>query len=402
MFGWFNTLFTNLGKHDGVQNTKPMGTCIEGVKSPRVDNSLQIGTIWQCVDLIARTFASLRIDVIKEDRDGRQIEDKSCNLYNLLAKRPNSWMTPYDFWHYMSCSRIMRGNAYARLYRNGRNEVIAMVPLPSDQMVVEAENNNVIYYYTEDGKITKFSSDDILHWRGLGNCFAGLSLLEYMQSTITESNSAQTNAISIFANKGKVNGILTADGILNNLQKSEITKQFQNMRENNQIPVLPASLRFQQLSLSPADTQLLETRKYTSSEICRWLGVPESMLTGEASNISEVERHFYRTTILPLCTSAEELCSMKIPCTSEKGHRVKFRLSELNRASDSERASLNATYVQNGIKSRNEIRREEGLRDVAGGDILTAQVNLSSLENLKYNYNNGGASGDVPEQPIKQ
>lgn len=127
------------------------------------------------------------------------------------------------------------------------------------------------------------------------------------------------------------------------------------------------------------------------------------MLTGESSNIAEVERHFYRTTILPLCTSAEELCSMKIPCTSEKGHRVKFRLSELNRASDSERASLNATYVQNGIKSRNEIRREEGLRDVEGGDILTAQVNLSSLENLKYNYgNNVGTSGDVPEKPIKQ
>lgn len=402
MFGWFRTIFTNLGKHDGIQNTKPLGTCVEGVVIPRVDNSLQIGTIWQCVDLISRTLASLPIDVIKEDREGRQIEDKSCNLYNLLARHPNSWMTPYDFWHYMCCSRIMRGNAYARLYRNGRGEVIAMIPLPSDQMVVNLEDNEIIYYYTEDGKITKYKSDDILHWRGLGNCFAGLSLLEYMQSTITESNSAQTNAINIFANKGKLNGILTADGIINQPQKEEIMKQFNRMREENTIPVLPASLRFQQLSLSPADTQLLETRKYTSSEICRWLGVPEAMLTGESSNINNVERHFYRTTILPLCTSAEELCSKKIPCTSEKAHRVKFRLSELNRASDSERASLNATYVQNGIKSRNEVRREEGLKDVAGGDILTAQVNLSSIENLKYNYNSTGMSGDVPEKPIKQ
>lgn len=402
MFGWFRTIFTNLGKHDGIQNTKPLGTCVEGVLSPRVDNSLQIGTIWQCVDIIARTLASLPIDVIKEDREGRQIEDKSCNLYNLLARHPNSWMTPYDFWHYMCCSRIMRGNAYARLYRNGRGEVIAMIPLPSDQMVVDLEDNEIIYYYTEDGKTTKYKSDDILHWRGLGNCFAGLSLLEYMQSTITESNSAQTNAINIFANKGKLNGILTADGIINQPQKEEIMKQFNRMKEENTIPVLPASLRFQQLSLSPADTQLLETRKYTSSEICRWLGVPEAMLTGESSNINNVERHFYRTTILPLCTSAEELCSKKIPCTSEKAHRVKFRLSELNRASDSERASLNATYVQNGIKSRNEVRREEGLKDVAGGDILTAQVNLSSIENLKYNYNSTGMSGDVPEKPIKQ
>lgn len=402
MFGWFTSLFTNLGKRDGLQYTKPLSTCIEGVKAPKVDNSLQIGTIWQCVDLIARTFASLPIDVIKEDRDGRQIEDKSCNLYNLLAKNPNSEMTPYDFWHYMCCSRIMRGNAYAQLYRNKRGEVIAMMPLPSDQITVDLEDNTLTYYYNENGTITKYRSEDILHWRGLGNGFVGLSLLEYMQSTITESNSAQTNAISIFANKGKLNGILTADGILNNLQKAEMSKQFQSMHESNQIPVLPASLRFQQLSLSPADTQLLETRKYTSSEICKWLGVPEAMLTGDSGNINDVERHFYRTTILPLCTSAEELCSKKIPCTSEKAHKVKFRLSELNRASDSERASLNATYVQNGIKSRNEVRREEGLKDVEGGDILTAQVNLSSIENLKYNYTSDNSSGTLSSQPIKQ
>lgn len=402
MFGWFRTLFTNLGRHDGWQNTMPMTTSIEGVKSPKVDNSLQIGTVWQCVDLIARTFASLPIDVIKEDREGRKIDDKSCNLYNLLARNPNEDMTPYDFWHYMTCSRLLRGNAYALLYRNGRGEVIAMIPMPSDQMVVGYKDGKVAYFYEEDGKITEYSSNNILHWKGLGNGIVGLSVLEYMQSIITETNSAQNNAISIFANKGKLNGILTADSILNNLQKSEIAQQFQRMRDNNSIPVLPASLKFQQLSLSPADTQLLETRKYTSSEICRWFGVPEAMLTGESSDITEVERHFYRTTILPLCLSVEQLCSKKIPCTSEKSHIVKFRLSELNRASDSERAALNATYVQNGIKSRNEVRREEGLKDVEGGDILTAQVNLASIDNLKYNIYNGSSSNNLSPQPIKQ
>ena len=175
------------------------------------------------------------------------------------------------------------------------------------------------------------------------------------------------------------------------------------MRENNSIPIIPASLRFQQLSLSPADTQLLETRRYTSSEICRWFGVPEAMLTGEASKIEDVERHFYRTTILPLCLSADQSCSKKIPCTSEKSHIVKFRLSELNRASDAERASLNATYVQNGIKSRNEVRREEGLKDVDGGDILTAQINLASIENLKYNnFGENVSNSALTPEPIKQ
>ena len=157
MFGWFKTIFTNLGRYDGLQNSTPLTTCIEGVKTPKVDNSLQIGTVWQCVDLISRTFASLPIDVLKEDTDGRKINDKSCNLYHLLAKNPNSDMTPYDFWHYMMSSRLMRGNAYARLYRNKRSEVIAMIPLPADQMQVSyKDGRTIIFTTTENGRITEY------------------------------------------------------------------------------------------------------------------------------------------------------------------------------------------------------------------------------------------------------
>lgn len=72
----------------------------------------------------------------------------------------------------------------------------------------------------------------------------------------------------------------------------------------------------------------------------------------------------------------------KIACAEGKDHIVKFRLSFLNRASDAQRAALNATYVQNGIKSRNEVRREEGLRDIAGGELFTAQTNLAPLDML--------------------
>ena len=79
-------------------------------------------------------------------------------------------------------------------------------------------------------------------------------------------------------------------------------------------------------------------------------------------------------------------------------------MSKVNRASDSERAVLNATYVQNGIKTRNEVRREEGLKDMEGGDVLTAQTNLAPVEQLGVeNYNPEQTSQTpVTTQPQKQ
>lgn len=400
MFGWFKTLFSNLGDQKGWQNNTPLGTQIESVKPITVDSSLQISTVWQCIDLIARTIATLPIDVLKADVNGRNVRDTACSLHKLLAVAPNSYMTPFEFWHYMTTSRILRGNAYAKIHKI-QNEVVALTPLSADQMnVLVTPDGDIEYHYIVDGEQYIYGMDEILHWKGLGNGFVGLSVLEYMQTTTTETTYAQNNAVSMFANKGRLSGILTSEGILNSNQKKNLAEQFQAMRNDNGIPVLEANLKFHQLTLSPADTQLLQTRQFTINELCKWFGVPVGMITGESSSLELLSRHFYKTTILPLCISAEQMIMQKIPCKKE--HVVKFRLSMLNRASDSERATLNATYVQNGIKTRNEVRREEGWEDIEGGDIATAQTNLAPLEQLGKFDPSQTPQTNLTTEPLKQ
>ena len=65
-------------------------------------------------------------------------------------------------------------------------------------------------------------------------------------------------------------------------------------------------------------------------------------------------------------------------------HEVRFRLGELNRADDQARAAIYATQVQNGLRTRNEIRNAEGWNpaDVDHADTLTVQSNLIPLEKL--------------------
>ena len=377
MFNFIKGLF---GQYRGYQRTEPAVAIVPEVRAPTIDNLLQIPEIWNCVGKIANTMASLPCDVLKITENGRTEIDKDCDLFYLLSRKPNKDMTPFDFFRAMTLNFLIHGNAYALISRAGK-KVIALTPLNAKQMRVKVENAVSYEYYSKDDEIVSYSADDILHWKNIGNGIVGMSLADFARSTLTEAASAQNAAIDIFKNKGKLTGILTSQNILSKAQKTEISEQFAAMRSMGRMPVLPADLHYQALSASPAEQQLLQTREFIVKQFCAWFGVPMALINGEGSALDETLNFFYKTTILPICSSLEQAIMNKIACDDSE-HIVKFRLSFLNRANDAQRAQLNATYVQNGIKTRNEVRREEGLKDVEGGDTLTAQTNLAPIDQL--------------------
>lgn len=404
MFGIFKFLFTNLGQKSGYQNDTPLSQPIENNKPVGVDGALQIATVWQCLDLISRTFATLPLDILRRGGNGANYIDTKHHL-NFIFNAPNKYMTSYEFWQYMCLSRELKGNAYALITRNSDGEIISLEPLNPDQVnVFIDENSNIIYTYYKDGEVYNFLSDQIIHWKGLGNGIIGLSVLDYMRTTVSETFYTQQNAVNQFAQKGSANGVLISDQILTPKQKAELKDGFDTSRFNGKTPVLDASLRYQQLSLSPADTQLLETRKFTTEEIKKWFGIPTTLLSESGEISQEVVRYFYQSKILPICVSAEQVLIRKLLNKGENlDYFCKFRLSTINRASDVDRATLNATYVQNGIKTRNEVRREEGWCDVVGGDTLTAQTNLAPLDQLGINNQQNSAKfNQLVNAPVKQ
>ena len=383
MFSFFKGLF---GQYKGYQRTEPTTAIVPDTKAPTVDNLLQIPEIWNSVSKIANTMASLPCDVLKIAENGRTEIDKDCDLFYLLSRKPNKDMTPFDFFRAMTLNYLIYGNAYALISRAGK-KVIALTPLNAKQMRVKVENSITYEYYSKDDKIISYSAENILHWKNLGNGIMGMSLADFARSSLTEAASAQAAAIGMFKENGKQTGILTCDNMLTDRQKVEIAEQFSAMRSMGRIPVLPAALRFQPLSATPAEQQLLQTREFIVQQFSSWFGVPQTLIKGEGNNLDESLNFFYKTTILPICTSFEQAIMTKIACDDSE-HVVKFRLSFLNRANDAQRAQLNATYVQNGIKTRNEVRREEGLKDVEGGDTLTAQTNLAPIDQLNVaNFN---------------
>lgn len=383
-FGRFNALADSTGS----QNPVPASSLVPDAANVGVDGALQLSTVWACIDRRATTIASLPFFAY-ESVNGQRTLARTSRLYQLLHDSPNSRMTPYEFWRAMMLNYDLRGNGYARLERDAKGEVFAMWPMAADQVEVKVlDDGSMVYAYHIQGNIAVFSADSVLHLKNLGNGTTGLAKLDYMRPAIDEAAKAQTAASKVFGSGGKPTGLLMIDRVLGKEQREALLKSFSGMAEGStsKLQVLEAGMTYQQISMTPEDQQLLETRKFSVEEICRWFDVPpvlvhHSNVTAWGTGIEQIIDGFHKFSIRPMLVNIEQAVQKRVLTPGQRARMsIEFALDALLRGSLKDRMAIYAQGVQNGIYKRNEARQLENLPPYPdGGDDLTAQSNLVPL-----------------------
>lgn len=397
--GWGGPLGTASGQQLGL----PLAPIIDQTKLTPPDAALQISAVFACVEILAQTISTLPLYVYRDKR-GVRVPDKMSRLWLLLHESPNRWMTPSEFLSAMVVNRMLRGNAYALIERDSAGEPIALVPLSPDQMEVSVVEGGEVYVYYQDGDITALAPENVIHWKGLGNGFLGLSKLDFMRATTNEAIRAQDNANSLYGKGSKPTGVLQTDSKLSAEQVTALMTRFQTSMTSSGggLIIADRGLKYSQMSLSPADAQLLETRRFTIEEICRWFGVPGVLVgtTGQTtwgSGIEQIVSGFHKFTIGPLCKQLEQVLERRLK--NYEPITIEFKMDGLLRTDPASRAAFYSTMSQNGAMTRNEIRRLENLPPVEGGDELTAQSNLVPLRKLGTVE---PASSPINGEPVRQ
>lgn len=388
----------------GQQVPVPSGPLNPGTQSVNVDGALQISTVWACVDRRATTIASLPFFAYQQV-DGQKELARNTRLYAVLHDSPNSRMTPFDFWRAMMMNYDLRGNAYARIERDDNGEVVALWPMPADQVEVQVlEDGTMVYLYLWGPDMAVFAAENVLHIRNLGNGTMGLAKLEFMRSTTDEAAKAQGAASRMFGADGKPTGVLMLDKVLNDSQRKAMQARFSEMSLGNtsRLYLLEANMKYEQLSLSPEDQQLLETRQFGVAEICRWFDTPPVLVHAEATQwgagIYEIKDGFYTLAIRPTIINIEQAVRKQVLTARQRATmHAEFSLDALLRGDPVKRAEINAKNVQNGLKTRAEIRQMEGDPYIDGTDVLTAQSNLVPLNMLGKVAASGGSGANIAQ-----
>lgn len=404
LFGWFRG-GTVLTERVGDQIPLPMTALVPDTQQIGPDSALQIATVWACVNRRATAIASLPLFTYRRLASGQKQLARGSRLYQLLHDSPNARMTAYEFWRAMLMNHDLRGNAYARIDRDtSTGEAISLWPMPADQVEQEVlEDGSIVYTYRLGNDVAVLAESSVLHIKDLGNGTVGLPKLEFMRATTDEAAKAQATASKLFGTQGKPTGVLMVDHVLNAAQREAIRQNFADlsMSSTGRLFVLEASMKYQQLSLSPEDQQLLETRQFGIEEMCRWFDVPpvlayHSNVTTWGSGIESIMDGWYKLTIAPMLRNIEQALTKRVLTPRQRAELVvEFNFDALLRGNAKDRAELYAKHVQNGIMTRNEVRQLENLPPDPSADELTAQTNLVPLSRLGQALTQGLPQGST-------
>lgn len=375
-----------------------------------IDSALGLSATWACVNLLAGTIGSLPLMVYRTESSGVRVPAKDHPLYYLLHDSPNFDQTALDFWEFIAASIELHGNGYAEKELRTDGSLIALHPIRPD--IVGRRrlgNGDIEYRWTDEtGKARVETQEKVLHIRGFGGGpLGGVSTLSVCRNAFGAAQATDRAASTMFSNSALPSGILTAPGPLKAEQRIEAEKllqeKFVGALNAGRPMLLDNGLTWTQLTISPEDAQMLESRKFSGEEICRLFGVPPAMVGygDKASNWGtgkEVDVLGFQKFNLRRRLKRIEMAVMKQLLSAADraaGVTIEFNIEGLLRADSAARAAFYASGLDKGWLNINQVCRFENLPPVEGGDVNRVQMqNVPITDAPPIGHNGGPALGE--------
>ena len=383
MFHGLRGLFRSTGapvRDEGLQSNAPMTYGVEAAAPVNFDSAMQISAVWAAVRIISESIGSLPFNVYEKTPDGRKVA-VDHPLQQVLAKKPNRYQTNVEFWESMALNLAISGNAYAIIQRSG-NRVVGLLPVSSQQVETSLlQDGTVIHTYTSGANIKVYTDKSMWHIKLFGNGIVGMSPLSYARQSVGIAIAADNRVSKVYSNGAKPSGILTIDKTLSPDQRKQVRSAFAGLEEGNEdkLFVLEAGMNYTQVSMSPQDIQLLDSRRFQIEDIGRFFGVPSILLNqtfGQSSlgsNVYEILSAFYKLNLRPYLEKFEAAVLRWLMEADQDKYEVEFDFDALLRSDLKTRMEAHRTAIHSGQLTPNEARQLEGREKLDGGDALLVQ-----------------------------
>jgi HK97 family phage portal protein len=365
--------------------------------------------VYACVTIISGDLAKLPPRVRQSSTDGSK-RDLENHPAALVLNNPNSYQTRVDFWGQFMASALFTGNTYVYLQRDARNVIVAMHILdPRRISVLMADDSSVFYRIGQEKLAQLLGSDyiparDILHHRLLtmNHPLVGLTPLYAAGVSAMTGQTIQQNSFAFFSNMSRASGVLTSPGKISaelaNRLKTEWDQNFKG-GAMGRTAVLGEGMKWEPLTISAADAQLIEQLRWSVEDVARCFRVPSYMLT-DASKVSfknaeTLARNYYSQTLQYHIESIEARVDQAFGLSGNT--YCEFDLAGFLRMEFDARMAAYQTGIQSGVLTINEARRLEELKPMDGGDepLIQAQYRPLSMAGQPQ----PGAFAPLPEPP---
>lgn len=370
------------------------------------EHAMRLSTVYSCIKVISETVSTLPCQLFKLTTDRlSKTHQYNDSLHNLVSRTPNDWQTAQEFWQMQVVNLCLRGNSYSYLVRGESGRVVALHPIPVDSVSVHIEAQNRITYHVTIGEKGRqrtevFQPVEILHFKSMSiDGITGLSPISYQGNLLGSAIEQRDHSSSVFANGTTPRGVLLVDGTLSDEAYDNLKRSWESSHGGksnaNRVALLEAGVKFEPISMSPGDVQLLETRKMSREEICGIFRVPPHMVADLSratfSNIEEQSLDFYRSAIYPYIKTFESRLNYSL--LGDSTREFKFEVADLLRGDFAGEVDAYRKLLEIGVMSPNEVRTRLDMNPREGGDEF-----ISASNNLTF----GSDGEEEPEPPVDE
>jgi HK97 family phage portal protein len=366
----------------GNQYPTPSGHSSQAARPVTWDTAMQVSACWACVRLLSETVAGLPITIYRVGNGTREIDLKHP-LSILFGHKVNRYQTRVEFFETMMLNLTTWGNAYARIKRDGAGNVVSLLPMMSSQMVPTLLHDGaMVYEYQRDGGVEVLAESSVWHIKLFGNGVSGLSPLAYARNSLGIAQASEDRVSGTFRNGAKPSGILMVDAALTKAQRSEVRASFSDLAEgqDDSLIVLDKFMKYEQVSMSPQDIELLNSRRFQMEDIARFFGVPSVLIndthgsTTWGSGVQQIIEGFYKLNLRPYLERIEASARAHLMTPEDRrSHELEFDFDGLLRMDQDSRFKAYQSAIQTAQMTPNEARALEGRAPLDGGSQLYIQ-----------------------------
>ena len=363
---------------------------VMGSYSVSADMAMKLAAVYRCTSIVSGTVASLPLQV-KKKVDGYWQAVETGRMAMILGLKPNDRQTRFDLIRNAVIQILNQGNAY--IYPEWRNdgELGKLILLSPNTCTYDKENNVYMVNDFTNKIFGTFDAEDMIHLRNMSTDggYTGVSTLQYAAKVLRIASKGDDKSEEVYSPGGTRRGFITgaSDYIkgVGAFQDKELgtvaDRVSEEMASGKQVMNLPNGTDFKPMDLSPADTQLLENKKFGVLEICRFYGVhPDKVFAGQSANYKASEMSqvlFMSDTLQQILTQFSLEFSAKLFVSSQYGrYKIEFGIEDFYNTDLMTLASFTEKNIATGVWTINEARKKRGYAPVPGGDEAMMSANL--------------------------
>ncbi|MER8042717.1 phage portal protein [Streptomyces sp. NPDC094032] len=335
------------------------------------ERALSLIPVFACVRIISESVATLPLQLFRRDGSSRE----PLNYVPQLFWAPDAQGDLVTWLSKCLTSMLLRGNAYGLITQRDPLGFPTMVEWldPDDVWVDETNPVRPVYYWR--GRVVP--REDLVHipWVVLPGHVVGLSPVSAFAQTIGAGLVTTQYGLSWFANGGTPPAVLKNTGkTVTPDESEEISGRLAASIRSRRPLVLGSDWDFTALSVSPEESQFIESLRLNATQIAAIYGVPPTKVGGDSgasmtySNVEAEANDLASMTLRPWLVRLENQFSRLMPGREY----VRFNVDAMIRTSIIDRYTAHGMALGQGWKNRDEIRTTENLSPLppgAGGEV---------------------------------